>query len=100
MSRCEVCTNLAEPTRTEEVESHVEVTRCVACKYANRLPWDVLVGLVLGSGLQGAGALQRYIHATCDYYGRSENELWSEVEQTEYEYTHPEQETVHGETGA
>jgi hypothetical protein len=97
MNRCEVCTNLTDLCRTEEVERQVEVTRCVSCVYADRLPWDVLVGLVLGSGLQGAQRFESMIHATCEFFGRSEKELFAEVEQTQYEYTHMEElENAHG----
>jgi hypothetical protein len=96
--RCEVCADLTDPAKSE-IECHIEVTLCLACKYDNRLPWDVLVGLVLSSGLQGAESLRHYIEATCDYYGRSEGELWAEVEQTEHEYNQSRMEALNGEAG-
>jgi hypothetical protein len=90
MRRCEVCTNVTDLIKTEEVDRHVEVTRCSSCRYADRLPWDVLVGLLLGSGLQGASRYSQMIFSTCDYFDRSEQELWAEVEQAQHQYINAE----------
>jgi hypothetical protein len=102
MKRCEVCTSVTNVAKTQEVERFIEVTRCVECAYADRLPWDVLVGLVLSLGLSCSQRIAGTIHATCDFFGRTEKQLWDEVERTDLDYTHifeeeePEERYEHG----
>jgi hypothetical protein len=87
MERCEVCAT-ERPLCFHDEFQHVEIIRCRVCREADRIPWDILVGVVLGLGMQMAQHIGNEIRATCHFYGRSENELWSEVDKTLYEYTH------------
>lgn len=89
MERCQVCASAEEQDLRfhDEIDHGVEVVRCGSCSYARLLPWDVLVGLLLGCGMQQAQQFSGVIRATCDFFSRSESELWAEVNSIQQSYT-------------
>ena len=51
------------------------------CALKNRQPWYVLLGGLVGCQKgKVRPSIQSIIDATCEYYGRTENDLWNEME--------------------
>jgi hypothetical protein len=92
--RCETCG--AVRSTTHEI-LQTEVNLCRSCSNKRILPWDLMVGFLLTTGFHvNDTELGSFIFPTCDYYGRSEAELWAEVSIAERQYNDMQQEMQHG----
>jgi len=81
--RCDVCGgNGARPI----VMCYEDLFLCKECRNRGIVPWDVLVGVVCGLGMQAAQTIESNIEATCHYYGRLVEELWAEVDFAQHQY--------------
>ena len=60
---------------------------CLECLQSPREPWGVLVGALVGCerGKVSEG-VQPIITATLDFYSKTEDELWTEIERVDAEY--------------
>lgn len=83
--QCEVCAN-EKALFLDQIEPHLSIARCTECRDGRRLPWDVLVGMLLNGGYSYASAIQDMLIATCKFYGRPQSELWADVEANQLQY--------------
>ena len=59
----------------------ISIRICEECALKNRQPWYVLLGGLVGCQKRKVRpSIQSIIDATCEYYGRTENDLWNEME--------------------
>ena len=84
---CEVCGEKAIGVASSALGpiSHAYCEECVAL---GREPWDTLVGCLWGIGDPDAVAewVRPFIDATCSFYGKTEEELWAEIEELDKDY--------------
>jgi hypothetical protein len=65
----------------------VSFAYCAECLKKHREPWGSLVGGLMGVGRgEEADWVKPIIQATLEFYGKSEDELWAEVEAADNEY--------------
>ena len=84
--KCEVCHEPAVGVCSSGM-GPISHAFCKECLVENRVPWSTLVG-----GLYGcrkghvAEYAKAYIEGTCEFYDKTEDELWAEVEKLEEDY--------------
>lgn len=84
--KCEVCQKPAIGV-CSSVMGAITHGFCRECLTANRQPWTTLVGGLIGCARDHVADWTRpYIEATCEFYGKTEDELWEEVERVSKEY--------------
>jgi hypothetical protein len=86
-NKCDICgssENVMVACSTAGAVSHVY---CHECMKSNREVWGTLVGGLMGlTKDEVSESFNPIIKATCEFYGRTEEELWEEVSQAEEEY--------------
>jgi len=85
--KCEVCGEPALGVCCSSLGA-ISCAFCEECLVLERQPYEVLLGGL--SGLDGpehvAEWVKSIIAATCEFYKKSENEMWDDVRQGDAEY--------------
>jgi len=84
--KCQVCGKTAVDV-ISSVFGAISYASCIQCMQANREPWDIVVG-----GLVGCKRghiiedVNIFIDATCKFFNKTEDDLWAEIEKVSNEY--------------
>lgn len=91
--KCEICNKNDAAGIASSKLCPISHAYCSECISANREVWTTLVGgLSLIGGLFGCNKdfvsewIRPIIKATCEFYGKTEGELWAEVDRLEKDY--------------
>lgn len=86
MNNCEVC-GLDTTHVCASSLGAISHALCDECLSLGRQPWTTLIGGLYGVRKDTcADWVKPIIKATCDFYGKTEDDLWAEVEKLEKDY--------------
>jgi hypothetical protein len=86
MLKCEICGNEATGVFSSCM-GPISHAYCVECGKAGREVWTTLVGGLFGVTKETVAEwTQPVIDATCEFYGKTEDQLWEEVKKLEESY--------------
>lgn len=80
-AKCEVCGSDDVIGVASSSMGAISLSWCLDCAQSNREPWHVLVGGLVGlkKGEEHEG-IRCVIEETCAFYGKTEDQLWEEVQ--------------------
>lgn len=86
--KCDICGSTEDVIVCCATAGAVSHAYCKVCMEANRECWGTLVGGLMGvAGPDDVSdSFKPIIKATCEFYGRTEDELWEAVSRAENEY--------------
>lgn len=90
--KCNVCGSLERVSVRCSAMGAVSFGYCEDCRDSNREPWTALVGGLFGVPRDDVAPwVKPIIAATLQHYGKTEDELWKDVENLSHEYEQAEQ---------
>lgn len=86
--KCDVCGSGKDTRVASSAMGAVSFSYCTECLVANREPWAALVGGLVGCrSMEDVASWARpIVRATCEFYERSLESLFLEIEVLEREY--------------
>lgn len=85
--KCEICNKNDAAGVASSKLCPISHAYCGECISANREVWTTLVGGLFGCNKDFVSEwIRPIIKATCEFYGKTENELWAEVDRLEKDY--------------